>query len=133
MALPPVLLGLLHCGVRVLYECLRILSILGKYARADAGGEVQIVLVNGMRLGQRLRHSARGDRLVFGLSYCRERHHELVARWWLTVSEPRTQSTRRLATDCGSLSPVGWPSESLMCLRNTKKRCSSCSIWCTAS
>ena len=50
IALPPVFLGLVHRGVRVLDQRLRIQAVVGIDAHANAGGDVKIVLVDGMRL-----------------------------------------------------------------------------------
>ena len=49
--------------------------------------------------------------------------------WRLTVSEARTQSTRRLAMDWRSLSPIGCPSESLMCLKPSRSRNSTATFF----
>ncbi len=55
----PVFLGLIHRGVCVLDERIRIQAIVWIDAHADAGGDVKIVLIDGMRLCHRLQYSSR--------------------------------------------------------------------------
>ena len=57
IALAPMFLGLVHRGIGILDQRLRIQAVIGIDADADAGGDVKLVLVDRMRLGHRLQHS----------------------------------------------------------------------------
>jgi hypothetical protein len=67
VALAPIFLRLVHRGVRVLDERLRIQAVVGIDAHADAGGDVKIVFVDGMALCHRLQHPLRRDGRIFPL------------------------------------------------------------------
>ena len=61
ICLTPVFLRLIHGGVRILDQGLRILAVVGINTDANAGGDVKIVLVDEMSFGHRPKHSSRGD------------------------------------------------------------------------
>ena len=67
IALPSILLGLIHRRVRVLDQRFSIQSVVGIDAHAYTRGDVKIVLVDGMSLRHYLQHSSRGNGGVFGL------------------------------------------------------------------
>ena len=47
-------------------------------ADADAGGDVKIMAIDGVGLGNRVQHSSRGNRGVFRLRNLREQHNEFI-------------------------------------------------------
>ena len=79
IALAPIFLCLVHRGVRVLDERLRIQAVVGIDAHANAGGDVKIVLVDGMSLRHRLQHSSRRDGSIFRLFHFGKQHDEFIA------------------------------------------------------
>ncbi len=56
IALASIFLCLIHRGVRVLDQRLGIQAVVGIDAHADAGGDMEIVLVDGMGFRHRLQH-----------------------------------------------------------------------------
>ena len=79
IALPSIFLGLIHGGVRILDERLRVQPVVGKDADANAGGDVKVVLVDGMSFGHGLQHSSRGNSGVFRLFRFRKEDDEFIA------------------------------------------------------
>ena len=79
VTLAAIFLGLIHGGVRVLDEGLGVQAVVGIDADANAGGDVQIVLVDGMSVRDGLQHSSRGDRSILGLLHFRKQHDEFIA------------------------------------------------------
>ena len=75
----PIFLGLVHRGVGVLDERLGIEAVVRIQAHADAGRDVQLVMVDGMRLGDRTQHSSRGDGRILQLFHLRKQHDEFIA------------------------------------------------------
>jgi hypothetical protein len=75
----PIVLCLVHRGIRVLDQRLRIRAVIGIHANADAGGDVQIVLIDGVSLPHRLQHPLRHDRGIFRSLHFREQRDEFVA------------------------------------------------------
>ena len=67
VAAASIFLGLVHRGVRVLDERLRIKAVVGIDAYANAGGEVKIVLVDGMAFCHRQQHPFRREGRIFPL------------------------------------------------------------------
>src|ERR1019366_9184191 len=59
--LAAVFFGLIHRGIRVFDERLRVRPVVGKDAYANAGGDVQIMQVDRMRLRHVAKYTARHD------------------------------------------------------------------------
>ena len=79
VALTAVFLGLVHGRVRVFDERLRIQPIVGKDAHADAGGDMKIVVVDGVGFGHGLKHSPRRNGGILRAFHFGKQHHEFIA------------------------------------------------------
>ena len=79
VALTAVFLGLVHGRVRVFDERLRVQAVVGIDAHADAGGDVKIVLVDGVGFGHGLQHSSRRNGGIFRPFHFGKQHHEFIA------------------------------------------------------
>ena len=123
----PSFLRVVHRGIRVLQQRLRIRPVLRVSGDAYACGKVQLVLVDVVGRAQRHRILSA---LTAASSACVTSESKITNSsppCRLTVSELRTQATNRCATDCSKLSPIAWPSESLMCLNRSMSRNSTAS------
>jgi hypothetical protein len=76
---------------------LGIEAIVGIDAEADAGGDVQIVLIDGMGFGDGLQDFFRGDGHVARLLYFGEKDDELVA----SLTTDRIRSADAVNQACG--------------------------------
>ncbi len=79
IAVMPVLFSLIHGEIGIFYQCFGVPAIVGIDADADAGGDVQIVVIDPMRFAYGLEYSSRGDGGIFCLFDFGKQNHKFVA------------------------------------------------------
>ena len=106
VALTAVFLGLIHGRVGVFDERLRVQSVVGKDADADAGGDVKVMVVDGVGFGHGLKHAPRRDGGVLRSFNFGKQHHEFIAalpaygvRTAYTFHQPLGDGLQKLVPD----------------------------------
>jgi hypothetical protein len=79
IALAPIFLGLIHCGVGIFDKRLRVPSVVRIDAHANARRDVEIVLIDRMYLRHSLQHPLRRKGGIFGVLQLRKQNDEFIS------------------------------------------------------
>ena len=106
IALAPVLLGLIHRGVRILEECIRILAVAGIEADANARCDVDLKVIDGMSFRERFQQPSCRIGDIFSLVYFLKQYHKFIAslpaycvRGTYTINQPFCDGLKQFVAD----------------------------------